>query len=126
MKRRYSNSLPTTGVHLLAELTGCSNRKLGQLHSAEVQNSISQLVKRSGFTELGHFYYEFKGGGLTGIVALRESHIAFHTWPELGYVTLDVYLCNYRKDNREAANLTFRRLCNLFPGGKVRIRKIPR
>lgn len=31
--------------------------------------------------------------GLTGFVVLRESHIAFHTYPEEGQVALDLYSC---------------------------------
>ena len=32
--------------------------------------------------------------GLTGTVLLAESHLAIHTWPESGFVTLDVYGCS--------------------------------
>ena len=34
-------------------------------------------------------------GGVTGVVLLAESHVAIHTWPELGNVTLDIYVCNF-------------------------------
>jgi S-adenosylmethionine/arginine decarboxylase-like enzyme len=41
--------------------------------------------------------------GITGVVLLAESHVAVHTWPELGAVTLDVYVCNFGIDNSQRA-----------------------
>ncbi len=34
--------------------------------------------------------------GVTGIVALSESHLACHSFPEHGGVTLDLYTCTSR------------------------------
>jgi S-adenosylmethionine decarboxylase len=41
--------------------------------------------------------------GLTGVLLLAESHLAVHTWPELGRVTLDVFVCNQTVDHSAAA-----------------------
>ena len=35
----------------------------------------------------------FRGGGLTGYLLLSESHIAVHTYPELGFAALDIFAC---------------------------------
>lgn len=32
-------------------------------------------------------------GGLSGFVMIAESHISFHTFPNRGFVTIDVYTC---------------------------------
>jgi len=32
-------------------------------------------------------------GGLSGFVLIAESHISFHTFPERGFVTIDIYTC---------------------------------
>jgi S-adenosylmethionine decarboxylase len=39
--------------------------------------------------------HQFAGGGagITGVVLLAESHIAFHTYPELGYAAVDAFTC---------------------------------
>jgi len=37
------------------------------------------------------------------VVLLAESHLAVHTWPEQGVVTLDVFVCNLLGDNSERA-----------------------
>ncbi|KAF5290707.1 hypothetical protein FQR65_LT20606 [Abscondita terminalis] len=39
--------------------------------------------------------YQGQPGGVTGTVLLAESHLAIHTWPETGCVTVDVYVCNF-------------------------------
>jgi len=30
---------------------------------------------------------------LAGVAVLAESHISIHTWPEVGYAALDVFMC---------------------------------
>lgn len=32
-------------------------------------------------------------GGLSGFVMIAESHISFHTFPDRGFVTIDLYTC---------------------------------
>jgi S-adenosylmethionine decarboxylase len=32
-------------------------------------------------------------GGLSGFVLIAESHLSFHTFPNRGFVTIDVYTC---------------------------------
>ena len=32
-------------------------------------------------------------GGLSGFVLIAESHLSFHTFPDRGFVTIDVYTC---------------------------------
>ena len=38
--------------------------------------------------------------GLSGFVIIFESHIAFHTWPEHGYVSMDIYSCKEFDEHR--------------------------
>ncbi len=109
-----------TGIHFFAEIYS----KPGSLQSMKVpdlRKEISNAIERSGFFELGRLYFKFKGGGITGIISLRESHIAFHTWPELNYLTLDVYTCNYTRDNSKKAKMLFEKISKLFK--PVRIKK---
>jgi len=53
-------------------------------------------------------------GGVTGVVLLAESHLAVHTWPELGAVTLDVYVCNFGADNSARARALLDALVRAF------------
>lgn len=52
----------------------------------------------------------FRGapGGVKGMLLLAVSHLAMHTWPERGGVPLDVYFCNFRRDNSHARRASSR------------------
>ena len=63
-----------------------------------------QAVQRAGLTPVGDVFHVFgPPGGITGVVLLAESHLALHTWPERGEVTLDLYVCNRSRDHGAAA-----------------------
>ena len=63
-----------------------------------------QAVAAAGLQPVGELFHQFPApGGVTGIVLLAESHLAVHTWPELGGVALDVYVCNLHADNSARA-----------------------
>jgi S-adenosylmethionine decarboxylase len=47
-------------------------------------------------------------------VLLAESHLAVHTWPELGSATLDVYVCNLGADNSQRAHALLEALVAAF------------
>lgn len=36
----------------------------------------------------------FPNGGMTKLCILSTSHIALHTWPEVGYIHIDLLYCN--------------------------------
>lgn len=104
---------PVTGLHILGEIYTSNNKSLCSLNKAK--EHISKIIKLFHLRELGSFYYQFpQGGGFTGIISLVESHIAIHTWPELNYLTLDVYLCNYTRDNSEICRKVFREVSEFF------------
>ncbi|MCB9810921.1 MAG: S-adenosylmethionine decarboxylase [Candidatus Nomurabacteria bacterium] len=38
-------------------------------------------------------------GGLSGFVLIAESHLSFHTFPNRGFVTIDLYTCQNELDS---------------------------
>jgi S-adenosylmethionine decarboxylase len=72
-------------------------------------------VSTAGLTAVGDTFHQFNvGNGITGVVLLAESHLAIHTWPELNYVTLDVFVCNLHCDNSLKALQLFEQLLTAF------------
>ena len=55
-------------------------------------------------TVVGDSFHQFEPQGVTGTVLLAESHLAIHTWPEQGFVTIDVYVCNLQPTIRPRRN----------------------
>ena len=115
---------PFTGLHILGEITTNEVEKLKSLSQAK--KCIHSVIKRHNLHKLGSFYYKFSQGGFTGLISLVESHISIHTWPELNYLTLDVYLCNYSKDNSAVCKKVFEEISEYFSPLKITKRLIKR
>jgi len=85
------------GRHIIAELHGCDPGLLTDLE--QTIEILREAVRVSGASYLGEFYRVFEPwGGLTAIVALAESHISIHTWPEYRYAALDIFTCGETAD----------------------------
>jgi S-adenosylmethionine decarboxylase len=46
-----------------------------------------------GATVVGDTFHKFAPQGVSGSVVIAESHLSVHTWPETGYVSVDIYTC---------------------------------
>lgn len=44
-------------------------------------------------------------GGISGFVMIAESHISFHTFPNRGFITADVYTCQNEMDTEKLTKL---------------------
>ncbi len=92
------------GLHLTADLYQCACDP-SLLIEADVLAKLCRVhTEEAGLTLVGekwHTFPDFEGkpGGVTGMLLLAESHLAVHTWPERGGVTIDVYVCNFTSDN---------------------------
>lgn len=96
------------GTHLIADLQGCACEAALLCARATLAETVSAAVRDAGLTIVGQDFHKFpdvggQPGGVTGAILLAESHVAVHTWPEFGVVTLDVYVCNYSADNTARA-----------------------
>lgn len=113
-----------TGLHILGEIYTNNIKNLKSMTGT--RRAVSKIIKRNHLKELGSFYHKFLDGGFTGIISLIESHIAVHTWPELQYLTLDVYICNYKNNNELVCRKVFDEISRLFRPSKIRKRMIKR
>ncbi len=95
------------GIHLLGEWYGCPADEPLLTQASALRDMCRQAVDESGLTIVGDSFFQFEPQGVTGTVLLAESHLAIHTWPESGFVTVDVYVCNYTTDNTAKAERVF-------------------
>jgi spermidine synthase len=55
------------------------------------------VVNESKLTLLSYHCHKLIPMGVSCVVVLLESHISFHTWPEAGVITLDLFTCGSGK-----------------------------
>lgn len=79
------------GKHIIVELHGVRSELLNDPNFLK-KVLISAAVK-AGATVIGDIFHKFSPYGVTGVVAVKESHISIHTWPEFGYAALDIFTC---------------------------------
>jgi len=95
------------GLHLTADASGCPAGAAAMREPLALRALCLAAVAEAGLTPVAELFHRFDGvagaGGVTGVVLLAESHLAVHTWPERGAVTLDAYVCNFSADNSAAA-----------------------
>jgi S-adenosylmethionine decarboxylase proenzyme len=100
------------GLHLIADLHDCRCPPGLLLDAPRLEAYCVDACQRHGLTVVGRLFHAFADAagapaGVTGTVVLAESHLAVHTWPEIGSVTLDVYVCNFSGDNSPRAYALF-------------------
>lgn len=85
------------GTEWLIEATGCN---AADLRDESVIRSIFDTVMADlGLMSVGSVWHKFPGeGGVTGMIALTESHLACHTYPEYGTATFNLYCCRTRPE----------------------------
>lgn len=85
------------GLHKLLTLEVNEPQKLTDLKGFEAFTDM--ILERHSLEKVGFSAHIFENGSYTAAVCLKESHICIHTWPEFSQLTLDIYLCNYLRDN---------------------------
>ncbi len=87
------------GVEWIVDVQGCDPARIaGRRGLAGLRGLFDALITDLDLHPLGEVqWHEFEGtAGLTGLVALSESHLACHTYPEAGSMTLNLYTCRLR------------------------------
>ena len=98
----------TLGRHVLVELRDCNREKLDDLPF--IRESLLSAADEVGATVIDHIFHQFSPQGVTGVVAIAESHLCIHTWPEHGYAAMDIFTCGEGFDPKAAAQLMVEQL----------------
>src|SRR5438477_9663519 len=78
--------------HLVIDFHGCDPARLDDC--AGCRDALYAVAADVGARTLGDFFHQFAPCGVTGILAIAESHISIHTWVEEGYAAVDLFMCN--------------------------------
>lgn len=90
------------GRHVLAEVYGCEFSILNDVKKVEEAMVNAALEAGAEIREV--VFHKFSPQGVSGVVVISESHLAIHTWPELGYAAVDVFTCGEKVNPWDACN----------------------
>ena len=109
------------GTEWLIEAAGCNAQILRD--EASLRGVFARIIQDLGLKTIDNpIWHKFEGeGGITGLVALTESHLACHTYPEYGAATFNLYCCRSRPEWDWEGNLR-----ELLGAESVSVRKIER
>ena len=87
------------GIHFILDGYGAAKETLTS--SSDLQDLLERLPAEVGMHTIHDPVVVEVGpnnkkdpGGISGFVMVAESHIAIHTFPNRGFVSIDVYTCN--------------------------------
>lgn len=117
------------GVHLLLDLYGVEPARLAD--AGLLARALTGAACAAGMTPLSEpvlhrFPARAEGqatGGVTGFLPLAESHIAFHTYPEYGYLAADIFTCG---DDPSAPDRAVAVLEGALVPGRMTVRRFDR
>lgn len=89
--------------HLVLDFYGCEPERLDDCEGLKAL--FYEVARTIGATTIGDVFHRFSPCGVTGVIAIAESHISIHTWVETRYAAVDLFLCNssLRSEDVEAA-----------------------
>ena len=119
------------GLHLTSDLYGCACDARLLTDAALAADACRSAVAAAGLSCVAEKFFAFprsqgRPGGVTGAILLAESHLALHTWPESGSVTLDVYVCNFTRDNSAQAEHLMRDMVARFAPARAQHKRLTR
>ena len=84
------------GTEWLVDAEGCSAELLRDVDA--IRRICEQIINDLELRVVGcGVWHKFPHpGGVTGMFLLTESHLACHTYPELGVATFNLYCCRNR------------------------------
>ncbi|MDJ0696585.1 adenosylmethionine decarboxylase [Mastigocoleus sp. MO_188.B34] len=112
--------LVPVGSHCILELYECPNHLLNDFEF--ISQALVEAVKEAKSTLLKEVTHQFEPYGITALALLAESHISVHTWPEIGYVAIDMFTCGEHAQPEKACNY----LTKAFQANKHVLLTLPR
>lgn len=80
------------GSQIIAEFIHCERDILN--HAPQLEALLSEGIRRYDLQLKSISSYQFEPVGVTAIAIIGESHVAIHTYPEAGHLSLDIFTCS--------------------------------
>jgi len=116
----------TQGLQILADFKNCNCPTSYFLNLKILKKEAENIIKKSGFKIIKSCSHKFGNGGVSLVFLVSESHVAVHTWPENNSLNIDIFFCNYTKDNSKKGEKAFKMFCDLYKPKKIIKKNIKR
>ena len=80
-----------SGQHLLVDLKNVEYDFLD--NEDRLVGAMIDVVRESKLTLLSYHCHSLQPAGVSCVGVLLESHVSFHTWPDEGVITFDLFTC---------------------------------
>jgi S-adenosylmethionine decarboxylase len=113
--------IPPVGTEWVVDARGCDPHKLRD--RAVLEQFVARVLREVSLNAvLPPLIHVVPGeGGITAMVLLAESHLTFHTFPEHGTLTANLYCCSERPPWPWPERVT-----EVFGATRVDVRTLPR
>jgi S-adenosylmethionine decarboxylase proenzyme len=80
------------GYHFVGEMRFTDQETL--LDNERIQKVFLDALISADLTILDIYHHNYQPHGFSAIAILKTSHAAIHTWPEHGYISIDIFICD--------------------------------
>lgn len=125
LSKRLKKFLPkiennTKGLHYLIDFEQVPFEILN--NEVKLKFVFESALGIAGMTIIDSKFHKFEPQGHTGFYLLSESHLSFHTWPEKGTFSIDLFSCGNNKLTKKAVKF----ILDNMKDYNYKLKKIPR
>lgn len=113
-------------LHIISDLYECELNVFHDRKKSKIMKVFAEIIKQNWLGIVWKCIHVFWWLSFTLVILLEESHISIHTRPEYNYISLDLFVCNYQKDNSHIAKKVFNDIKSLVKNKKEKTRFITR
>ncbi|MFX0080581.1 MAG: adenosylmethionine decarboxylase [Candidatus Hodarchaeota archaeon] len=92
VKKKSKPPFLPVGFHFIGELRFIQQKTL--LNNDLIQKIFINSLLSANLTVLDIYHHNYQPFGYSAIAVLETSHAAIHTWPEHGYISIDIFICD--------------------------------
>jgi S-adenosylmethionine decarboxylase proenzyme len=92
LKARKGIPYRPIGYHFVGEMRFSDQNFL--LENEKIQKTFLDSLTYADLITYDIFHHNYQPYGYSAVAILKTSHAAIHTWPEHGYISVDIFICD--------------------------------
>ena len=92
LKQRKTIPYRPIGYHFVGEMRFSEQNQL--LENDNIQKIFLDSLNYANLIIYDIFHHNYHPYGYSAVAILKTSHAAIHTWPEHGYISVDIFICD--------------------------------